>query len=88
MLFRPLAYKDCIILDEMEIARVIADKLLKKKTQGQGHGGEEGLVCGYPQRSLRSSSPAQTSRLPSQAMARGSSTWPRPLNHTPPTSAS
>ncbi|CAE6963709.1 yciC [Symbiodinium sp. CCMP2592] len=42
MVFRPnLAYKDCRDLDEMQIARVIADKLLKKKTmprQGSGHG--------------------------------------------------
>ncbi|CAE7898738.1 unnamed protein product, partial [Symbiodinium necroappetens] len=33
MVFRPnLSYKDCRNLDEVEIARVIADKLLKKKS--------------------------------------------------------
>ncbi|CAE7423003.1 NLRC3 [Symbiodinium sp. CCMP2592] len=38
MVFRPnVAYKDCRELDEMQIARVIADKLLKKK-KGSGHG--------------------------------------------------
>ncbi|CAE7522273.1 FAP50, partial [Symbiodinium necroappetens] len=44
MIFRPnLAYKDCRKLDEMEIARLIADKLLKKK-QVSGHGGEGGYI--------------------------------------------
>ncbi|CAE6924272.1 FAP50 [Symbiodinium sp. KB8] len=38
MIFRPnLSFKDCRNLDEMEIARVIAEKLLKKKL-GLGHG--------------------------------------------------
>ncbi|CAE7189002.1 unnamed protein product [Symbiodinium necroappetens] len=42
MLFVPnLSYKDCRNLDEKEIARVIADKLLKKK-KGSGHGGGGG----------------------------------------------
>ncbi|CAE7343251.1 unnamed protein product [Symbiodinium sp. CCMP2456] len=42
--FRPnLARKDCRDLDETQIARLIADKLLKKK-RGAGHGREEGRI--------------------------------------------
>ncbi|CAE7672807.1 unnamed protein product [Symbiodinium sp. CCMP2456] len=38
MVFRPnVAFKDCRDLDETQIARLIADKLLKKK-RGAGHG--------------------------------------------------